>query len=188
MKARTYKRRQYMVDPDFQYGFIKKTAIFCILMVLMSLFFLCLIYIMYGDIQFYLFQPDPYDFSGGVDTLSGQRTLLDVIWPVLGVCLGTTLVAAFFFGLLISHRMAGAIFRIRGTLGEMATGDFRGEIRLRKRDDFKSLAESVNLLKKSWRGSLEAMRQICVALESADAAAKNEQVKKLREILNLFQY
>ena len=188
MQARTYKRRQYIIDPDFQYGFIKKTFIFSILMILMSLCFLCLIYILYGDVQFSLYQPDPFDFPGGVDTLSGQRTLLNLIWPVLGVCLGTALVVAIFFGILISHRMAGPIFRIRRNLGEMAAGDLRGDVRLRKKDDFKPLAESVNRVKKSWRGYLEEMQRICITQETGDTDAKIKHVKELRDILNMFQY
>lgn len=188
MQPRTYKRRQYIVDPDFQYTFIKRIFIFCILMILMSISFLCLVDVLYGDIQFQLFQPDPFDFSENVDTLSGQTTILNLIWPVLGVCLGAALVVTFFFGVLLSHRMAGPIFRIRRILSEMAEGDLRGEVRLRKKDDFKSLAESINGVKKSWRKHIARMQQICAAAASDDGTRKNQHIKALQDILNGFQY
>lgn len=48
--------------------------------------------------------------------------------------------------MFISHRIAGPIFRIRGALEEMAEGRIPRKITLRKRDEFKELAETVNSL------------------------------------------
>jgi len=63
MGTRKFKRRQYIVDPDFQYRLIRKIAVLAGLIIVMSLSFLVLVHYLYGDIQLELIQPDPFESS-----------------------------------------------------------------------------------------------------------------------------
>ncbi len=187
MHARRYKRRQYIVDPAFQYRLIRRFSVLALLMIAMSIGFLVLVYILHGDIQFELAQPDPFSQAGQGEPLVVRKTLLGLLWPILAICLGIALATTFLFGVLISHRMAGPVFRIRRVLGDMRDGDLRGDIRLRKRDDFKKLAESINEVKQSWRESVAGLRRIRADLGSADADQRAEGLRKMEQALARFQ-
>lgn len=187
MGTRKFKRRQYIVDPDFQYRLIRKIAVLAGLIIVMSLSFLVLVHYLYGDIQLELIQPDPFESSDGISTFYEQKTLLGLLWPVLGICLIVTLVATFLFGIVISHRMAGPVFRMRGILAEMGEGDLRGEGRLRRKDDFKSLAEEINVLKKKWRSSIEELRNLCKQMDSEDPIQQKAHMKLIKELLSRFK-
>ena len=68
------------------------------------------------------------------------RTILSILLPVIIVCVAVTLTVTLIFGIVMSHRMAGPLFRIRREMKEMGEGDLSGKIRLRKKDDFESFA------------------------------------------------
>jgi hypothetical protein len=80
--------------------------------------------------------------KGLIDLVKHQilvRTILFLI-PAILVIIG--------FGIVISHRMAGPLFRIGRTIHEVVRGEDVEWIRLRKKDEkeFKDLAEDVNKL------------------------------------------
>lgn len=183
MNKRKYKRRQYIVDPEFQYGMVRKFAVLAVLFIAMSMSFLILVNYLYGDLQFELVQPDPFSAEESMDTLDGQRSLLDLLWPVLAVCLGVTLAVTFVLGILLSHRMAGPIFRIRRTILEMAEGDLKGLIFLRNKDDFKPLAEAMNILKESLWSTFRELNEVCGQFESGGDAEKQESLERFQGVL-----
>ena len=125
MGKKKYKRRQYIVDSRFQYSLISKFAILTASIVIGSLSFLVLAYYMYGDIQVSVEQPLPFGLSDSFmdDGETVTYTLMNLLWPVLAICLVGTIIFTFFFSLIVSHRMAGPVFRMRNLLGEMAKGD-----------------------------------------------------------------
>ncbi|MBN2124598.1 MAG: methyl-accepting chemotaxis protein [Deltaproteobacteria bacterium] len=187
MSKRPYKRRQYIVDPEFQYAFIRKVSLLAVLMVVMSLSFLALVYYLYGDIRIEIVQPDPFASTDSLKVMKETRGLLDLLWPVLALCLLATLAVTFFFGVLVSHRMAGPIFRIRRVLREMAAGDLRGEVRLRKKDSFKNLAAEISELKKTLRGRIQEMEHLLEALDPLEEPRQQEAIREIRALLSGFQ-
>jgi hypothetical protein len=186
MDRKSYKRRQYIVDPDFQYSIIRKTGILIGLMVVMSLCFLTLIYYLYGDVRLALVQPDPFSASV-VDGLAGQRSLIHLLWPVMVVCIAITVIITFVLGILFSHRMAGPIFRMKSVLSEMADGELRGQDQLRKKDDFKSLMDAINRVKKGWNISIGELFHLCSQLEQTVTTENRIIVKNMKTILNRFK-
>jgi len=182
-----HKRRRLIVDPGFQYAFIRKICLMAAIMVGMSLAFLALVHLLYGDIQLQLIQPDPFSTAEGIDTAAQQPRLLNLLWPVMLICLVATLAVTFFFGLLLSHRMAGPIFRMRRTMNEMAAGDLRGQIHLRPKDEFTSLAESINDLRADWRRSIMEIEEIRQTIEKADAGKLAEGLGALGGRLEKFK-
>ncbi|MBW1801959.1 MAG: hypothetical protein JRJ85_14650 [Deltaproteobacteria bacterium] len=187
MPQQKLKRKQYIVDPEFQYGLIRKIAILAGLMVLMSFAFLALVHYFYGDIRLEIIQPDPFDSSAGIKTIQENKTLTELLWPVLAGCLFVTVVVTFLYGVLISHRMAGPIFRLRRILSEMAEGELRGDVRIRKKDDFQHLADTINELKTHLRTSFETLRNLCSDIESGDPGWQKAQLIEMKKMLSKFK-
>ncbi len=73
------------------------------------------------------------------------------ITPVLGkinfiLLLGLPVIAValLLWGLLISHRIAGPIYRLEKELDKISKGDFSLRIKFRKKDELASIAEGIN--------------------------------------------
>ena len=187
MPQQKFKRKQYIVDPEFQYGLIRKIAILAGLMVLMSFAFLALVHYLYGDIRLEIIQPDPFNMSEGLKTVDEDKTLTELLWPVLAGCLFVTVVVTFLYGALISHRMAGPVFRLRRILSEMVEGELRGDVRIREKDDFQHLAHKINDLKTNLRTSLETLRNLCSEIESGDQGKQTAQLIEMKKVLSKFK-
>jgi len=73
------------------------------------------------------------------------------ITPVLGKInlillfgLPVIAVAVLFWGLLISHRIAGPVYRLEKELDKIAKGDFSLRIKFRRKDELASVAAGIN--------------------------------------------
>ena len=188
MSQRTYKRRQYIVDKSFQYGLIRKFAIVAAIIVIGSLSSLVLVYYEYGDVQVAIVQPVPFDSTDDFGNNEAIRayTLLDILWPVLSVCLFGTIAFTFIYSLIISHRMAGPVYRMRIVLGEMVQGDLsRPASRLRRKDEFKQLFSDINNVKEYWRSQIEDLQ--CICREFGEDGNQEKHLKRLNEIVSSFK-
>lgn len=188
MGRRAYKRRQYIVDKSFQYGLIRKFAIVAAFIVIGSLSTLVLVYYKYGDVQVAIVQPVPFDSTdnfGNSETMKAF-TLLDILWPVMLICLFGTITFTFIYSLLISHRMAGPIYRMRMLLGEMAKGDLsRPTGSLRRKDEFKHLFADINNVNEYWRAQIEELK--CICHEFGEDEDREKHLKRLNEIISSFK-
>lgn len=184
----TYKRRQYIVDTRFQYSLMSKFAILAALVIIGSLSFLVLAYYKYGDVQIAVVQPTPF---GQVDSLVdnevvGTYSLLDLLWPVLSICLVGTIIFTFFFSLIVSHRMAGPVYRMRNLLSEMAKGDLSRPVScLRKKDEFKHLFADINNVKEHWRLQMQELQLACRKL--GEDGSQEQHLKRIKEIVSSFR-
>ena len=184
----TYKRRQYIVDSRFQYSLMSKFAIVTAFVVIGSLSFLVLVYYKYGDIQVSIMQPVPF---GQPDSLVDNEvmdtyTLVDLLWPVLSICLAGTIIFTFFFGVIVSHRMAGPVYRMRQLLEEMAQGDLRRSvIHLRKNDEFKHLFADINNVKECWRLQIQELQSAC--RELGEDRFQELPLNRIKEIASSFK-
>jgi methyl-accepting chemotaxis protein len=188
MGQRGHKRRQYIVDRSFQYGLIRKFAIVAVFIVIGSLSCLVLVYYKYGDVQVDVVQPTPF---GTIDTLTGNvavttRTLLDLLWPVLSICLVGTIIFIFIFSVIISYRMAGPVYRMRRILEEMAQGDISSpESHLRGKDDFKQLFADINNVKKHWRTRIQELQLACQNI--GEDKIQKQNLKRINDIAFSFK-
>jgi methyl-accepting chemotaxis protein len=188
MGQRGHKRRQYIVDRSFQYGLIRKFAIVAVFIVIGSLSCLVLVYYKYGDVQVDIVQPTPF---GTIDTLTGNvavttRTLLDLLWPVLSICLVGTIIFIFVFSVIISYRMAGPVYRMRRILEEMAQGDISSpESHLRGKDDFKQLFADINNVKKHWRTRIQELQLACQNI--GEDKIQKQNLKRINDIAFSFK-
>jgi nitrogen fixation/metabolism regulation signal transduction histidine kinase len=158
-----------------------------VLIAVFSIAILVTINVMYGDVGTDIIQPIPDILSEDMGFLEKQTSLLGILWPVMLVCVLVSLAATYLFGIMVSHRMAGPMYRIKMTLGEMAKGDLRGDVRLREKDNFKSVAEGLNHLKKAWRAPIQELKKIGEALECKDDPKQRVLLDRLLEILASFK-
>jgi hypothetical protein len=125
------RRVHYLINKRMQLAF---TARFLIVTILFSLFIGFLTYVTIWPVAS-AFVP-----KGLIDLVQHQvlvRTILFSI-PVILVITG--------FGIVISHRVAGPLYRIERTIDEAVRGEDVEYIRLRKNDDpeIKNLANRIN--------------------------------------------
>lgn len=84
--------------------------------------------------------------------------------------------------LFISHKIAGPLYRFEKDLGEIEGGDLTRQIRLRKDDQLKEFAESLNHMTSCLRGKVEGIgREMELVLESA---SKQDTPKSVLDELN----
>lgn len=187
MKDRGYKRRIMIVDPQFQFQFIRRVVMLALLIVMASLFLLAITYYFSLDIQTVIVQPLPLAIPELATPTQEPASIVSILLPVIVICIAVTLAVTLVFGIVLSHRMAGPLFRIRRELAEMETGNLSGEVHLREKDDFKSLAQSVNSLKKSWSGRLRELNAIIDGFDASSISEQASKAKRLKEILSSFR-
>ncbi len=89
--------------------------------------------------------------------------------------------------LFISHRVAGPLFRLGRTMREMGEGKIPDRVKLRRKDEFKELAESVNM-------AIHRMEEIAQkdkiilskAYKMLEEGASPDEVKAELDLLELF--
>lgn len=130
-----FKRRQYIVARKFQ---LKYTSLILLLM-----------FITAGFCSYAIYYTTMLLFGDKLASVYPQGQLVSIVNTVnlrifLSMILISPLVGA--FGIYLSHKIAGPIYRIEKFLGTMGTGDLTGRITLRKGDELVSLADAINRL------------------------------------------
>ena len=142
-------KRKYLVYPQFQLTLILlnaliTTALFCLVAYLVMKSHLYL--------ETLVKQTRLPAQALFIQLLTQQlRSLLIYMFAALAVAILTTVT----FTLLISHRMAGPIIRLKNYFGQISkTGDFPEEVRFRNGDFFQDLPPTINnallVLRKRW--------------------------------------
>ncbi len=132
---RTWRRRNYFIKKDFQGRFVLRffftviltTVIFTIILSIISLNTMTVVY---KDSHLRL---DRTPFALIPEILQTYWIYIVLIGIVIGL-----------FSILISHRVAGPIYRIERSIEEITRGNLSFKIRLREKDEMKELAERIN--------------------------------------------
>jgi methyl-accepting chemotaxis protein len=147
------KRKTYVVDRQLQLEVAKHVAI---LVVMTSALVLSNIYVLWNLMEVYnssLTIGDYSLWSDGAIWLYGLSAL---------VCNSGIFVLLILFH---SHRIAGPLIKIVRSLHQLAEGDLRLNIRLRKRDYLKEIAHAVNEVVDEWNTSIGDIRQAVESLK-----------------------
>ena len=169
------KRRQFVVDPNFQYGLIIKFAALVIIILVSSLILLTFIY---ND---FISTVLPISLgAGGVTSLEVAHlvNLSDLMWPItLVILLSVTIssITLFLLGVRYTHRMAGPVYRLRYDIAEMTDGDLGKKVSIRENDYFQSLAAEIDRLREQWHNSVAELKTINRQLNDIS----NEEQKEL---------
>ena len=144
-------RRKYFIDQAFQTRFI---VTFLLVLVFGGCLSVALTWL---------------GWFGGADTLtsnynSGGLAIRKTTLAILPLVVWTTLVTTCVLGLvvwlmtlLVSHKIAGPIYRFEHDIQAIAEGDLQKKIRIRKGDQFVALAASLNAMVDSFNGKVAKM-------------------------------
>jgi HAMP domain-containing protein len=132
------KRRKFLIDPQFQLTFMAYMAGLSALAI--AIFYASNVYFFWRFREMGSavgLSPDHIFFQ----FLRDQQTTMTVIFAVTAtLAIGTLLVC----GLLISHRVAGPLLRLRNQMHLIAEGKASAPVKFRDNDFFQELAEAFN--------------------------------------------
>ena len=136
-EKRLFRRRTYFIKKSFQFKFILK---FC-LVVLGGVFVSTGIFFLLSSGSL----TSSFQDSRLVIKETSYATLPIVLYTNL-ITLGMITIATIFITLLVSHKLAGPLFRFEKDLNEIGKGNLVKQIKLRKQDQLKDVAESLNAM------------------------------------------
>jgi len=178
-------RTNYFIKKGFQFNFALKFMFLIILeAALIAGLFMCI--------------------SGNTLTTGYENSILTVdntsnffFWPVLIVILITTIgiaLAGMVVFIILSHRIAGPLYRFEKDLGEISYGDLTKRISLRKTDQLTEIKEALNSLVNTFDERMARIKSILIELKSltdkgepGNSAKIQNIVKKLKEEIDRFK-
>lgn len=143
------KRKKILIDKKFQFKIISGVVLLIISSILLAgilSYFIAVLLEKNTGILYY------GTSQGQISDLIAVSSLF-IIKPVLiksifaGCCI--SILFAAILVLFYSHRLAGPVYRIQKHLDLMITKNYDIPIKLRKNDEFKGIAEKINLLQSS---------------------------------------
>lgn len=145
-----WRRRNYLINRDFQFRYIGCMIIGIVVMAMIVSF--TVYYTTWARIM-----DEFYDVAR---IASRFAPLFDSVNQTLLIILLMFLVLAAVFSIFISHKIAGPIYRFEKTLQAIAGGDLTMRVGLRKRDEFKHLADTMNQMVSELRNSFSSNRTL----------------------------
>ncbi|RPJ82801.1 MAG: HAMP domain-containing protein [Deltaproteobacteria bacterium] len=140
MEHPSYQRKTHLIKKDFQIKFIVKFCLIVLAGVILSTTLL------------FLFSQDTltssFDHSKLVIRKTGSAILPAVVYTNL-ITLGVVCFITIFVTLYISHKIAGPMFRFEKEIKIIGQGDLCNKIVLRKQDQVKEMADSLNQMAQS---------------------------------------
>jgi methyl-accepting chemotaxis protein len=166
----TFKRRKYFIDRQFQTKYIILTILMLVIYTFLFVVILMFPYIV------------PLSFDAPLEEQAeAARMLLTLhksIWPALGA----VILIMSSVSILVTHKIAGPVYRFKKVLAEISGGNLDISIKLRDKDDLKDLAEEFNLVISDLRGSVATLRDDYETMSSCinqlEEKIKKDQIHK----------
>ena len=179
------RRSNYFIKKGFQFNFAIK--------------FMILILLEAGLIVWLFMQ-----ISGNTLTTGYTNSILTIestpsffLWPLLLIILITAIgigIAGMVVFILLSHRIAGPLYRFEKDLGDVSYGDLTKRINLRKTDQLTEVKEALNSLIATFdermakiKGALVELKSLTDGGEPGNSAKIQVVVKKLKEEIDRFK-
>jgi methyl-accepting chemotaxis protein len=167
-KVSKFKRRQYFIQKDFQFKFILK---FCIVL---------LVGVIISTGLLFLFSKDTLTSSFNQSRLVIKNTAFAILPSVFLsnlITLGLISIAAIVVTLLVSHKLAGPLFRFQKELNLIGEGDLTQAVRLREKDQITPMAESLNQMRINLQEKvLSIKKEVEKIIESASGQDVSEEL------------
>ena len=129
------RRRHYFIKKGFQLGFILKFCVLILLGVVISTGLL------------FMFSQDTLTSSFDQSRLVIKKTSLAILPAAIYtnlITLGLITLATIAVTLFVSHKLAGPMFRFEADLKIIGDGDLTKKVRLRKKDQFMAIVDTLN--------------------------------------------
>jgi len=141
-----FRRKRYFINSKLQ---IKYFLLSIMMLLLYTMFFVAILLTPYVI-------PLYYDYPLQEQTQAARMllTLHKSIWPALGI----VILVLSSLSIFITHKIAGPIYRFRTVITEVSGGNLDINVRLRKRDEFKDLAEGLNVVVGELRVCVDTMQ------------------------------
>lgn len=178
------RRKIYFIKKRFQTGFILK---FCVLVIIGSIISGGIIYTLTRATVTTSFENCRLKIKSTADYIL-PAVLVSSAVVILSIGLSTVLVTLF-----TSHRIAGPLYRMEQDLQEVAAGDLTKKFHLRRSDEIKALAESLDMMTDSLRANVADIKQGLSELESVLQARPEvpaelkEKIQNLKSALDRFK-
>ena len=178
-----YKRRDYLIDKRFQANFILR---FCLVVVATGAFIMAILYAMAGK-------------ANTVSIVNSRvvvQNTADFIFPLLiqTFVVSTILVglATIIITLVISHRIAGPLYRFKKVLGSLGEGDFSLACKIRLKDSLQDVAVAFNDMITSVRKKFDLidkdLKNLKGKLEVEDLKEIKKSVSDIDKALHNFKF
>ena len=122
--------------------------------------------------------------TGGIYLSRPTEEIAKFLIPKIFVAQLVSLCFVFVLSILVTHTIAGPVYRMERIAREIGRGNLRGHTRLRPRDELKELADAFNMMSEGLAGKVRAMRNELTALEKAGSQAD---LSKLKALLDEFE-
>ena len=180
------RRKNYLINKKFQFTFSSK---FVILLLLESVLIVTLFFYLSHDTV-------TTGYANAILTVETTRNFFSVpfILLTLIVAVGIALAGMIVF-ILLSHRIAGPLYRFETTLKQLQDGDMTTNVNLRKTDQLSEVQEQLNALIRSLDSRLGSIKNELTELEKMlarrqDPAAAQEiktKIERIRQTINHFK-
>jgi hypothetical protein len=134
------KRRRFLINRKFQFSFLFYMFLLTALMILIMFYSNILFLNSCYDVGIRLGLPSNHVYF---ELLNSQKFTMQKIFLTGAL---TTLVCLTFFGILLSHRIAGPLYRMRLYIEALTEGKTTRDLEFRKDDYFDDLADSLSEL------------------------------------------
>ena len=163
------KRRNYFIDKKFQSNFILR---FCLLVVATGALIMAILYALSGKANTVSFVNSRVVVQNTADFLFPLLIQTFVISTMV-VGLGTIIVT-----LIISHRIAGPLYRFKKILKSLGEGDFSIPCKIRRKDALQDVAAAFNDMITNARQNFDLIDQDLKNLKGKMEAGDIKEIKK----------
>ena len=169
--SKPHKRRNYLIDREFQIKFILK---FCALVAAGGLLFM-------GILYFSVMQSTAVSI---VNSRVMVRSTADLILPILiQTVIVVTIVISLFtilVTLFISHKIAGPLYRFKKVIQELENGDFSSDFKIRNPDQLQELAGAFNSMIKKVREEMGQLKENSLSLKDKLESLSEHEISELK--------
>jgi len=168
------RRRTYIVRLDFQKNFIIR---YCVLVLIAAVILSLIVYFFCGTTVTTVFK------DSRLRILSTNDFILPYLFWSTIVAVVCAVAVCWRMTMIISNRLAGPLYRFEKDIAQVAQGDLTLSIRVRKKDEFQTLARLLNDMTADWRKDITTIKNQAIELnKSNDLSAKD-----MRALANLKQ-
>lgn len=155
----TTRRKSYVAKPDFQ---IKLTIIFMLMVTIVANLVGGLCYLLISDKVQRILEDNP--------TLYSEITMTEIarfLIPKILLAEGISLCVVFILSILVTHTIAGPVFRLERVAREIGRGNLAVKTTLRPKDELKELAAAFNAMCEGLSERIRKIRDEAEILEKA---------------------